>query len=1197
MLGLGNILTKGGALLGFPNKYSFSFDGNDNYLDISTPQGIVNYGVLEPNGITFSAWVNTSVTSGSAFAVVGQGNSTGNGSYLNGGLYINNNKLAMTLYKNSSYNETIGSITLSAGTWYHVCGVYTGESGDDKIKLYVNGSLDTSSSALTGNGLGGAETSAVAFIGRNVNNTNRQYFNGSIDEVGIWDTALDATAIGKISSKVVDLTKHSASNLKLWIRSGDKVLPEEDTSIARSDFYTAFDGGSEVVSISNTVAPTEAITVSAWVNFTSLEDYDLVVGNTDTGSNGWRLAMDNADNIIFAINSWGSNHAETPMSSTGVWHHLVGTYDKSNIKIYLNGELKGTDAYTDSITYSSNVFQIGGASGWSNLTGSISSVGVYKTALDAQTIKQLSKSRFLPQRQAMFSVVDFDGSDDYIAISNNSALSFGTNAHTISAWAKIDALANYKTIISKREAGGTATDYNLSVGSNGEVYTYNGSATAQSANSVISTGTWYHYALVYSGSAYQLYINGSAVAWASGTTTSGASNSHDIGIGWDRSGNYWDGAISSVSLYNVAKSADEVYAQYQKGITHNPSADTGLVGLWRMGDDTSASYPTIADSSSNSNDGTMTSMASDDIQQQAVAMYDMGSYDNSTEELGGELNPNPTFSNFTGDVPDGWTVSGDDDSGNNISQGSGGGLRIQSDGGAIYAQLADVTNVGKVYKYSITLANLIDDDFNFNNSGTTFFTANGSSVGTHTGYFTAVSTFIRIIRLGSCDGEVTAFSLKEVLQSDLSDTYPSIIDVANPTLGAELWDADASTFDSGTHSWVAYGNNTITNDSGALKITYVDNARGAYIYLNKDFNGDLSTNLTVGATYKITLDAKVNSGSSVTINITEGAIATTTATVTETTFTKKIIYFTATSTLLNYLLAQGMSSGEIVYIDNISMKEVQGNVGTMTSMATDNLTYSSVLPDQSFLATGNSSPYNFLDLDGTDAKVTLSSQQSLTGDFTISGWMNRANEDLKVFFSDSNSGTKLNYLFITETTKNLGIDFQGLTLIEFSNSNPPHSEWFHFAITRNAKIFKCYVNGSLTDTEDKSSAGAYDQTWTYNQIGTYFSGSYWIDASFSNFAIHNKELIASEISAIHTAGRHTNLLDSYSDNLKNYYAFGALDSKTGLADTDSTIYDRSGNSVHGTTSGSATGDLKSPPNATPSSGYSKGDTNRSTDVK
>ena len=111
-----------------------------------------------------------------------------------------------------------------------------------------------------------------------------------------------------------------------------------------------------------------------------------------------------------------------------------------------------------------------------------------------------------------------------------------------------------------------------------------------------------------------------------------------------------------------------------------------------------------------------------------------------------------------------------------------------------------------------------------------------------------------------------------------------------------------------------------------------------------------------------------------------------------------------------------------------------------------------------------------------------------------------------------------------------------------------------------------------------------------NENGTparFFNGS------INQFAIWNKSLSSTEISAIYTAGRHTNLLDNYSDNLKAYYAFGASDAITGLADTDSTIYDRSGNSNHGTPSGTATGDLKSPPNAQPE-GYSKQDTNRST---
>ena len=76
--------------------------------------------------------------------------------------------------------------------------------------------------------------------------------DGCIDEFAIWNSALSSSDITSVynNGKIVDLSKSASygvdrtANLKLWLRCGDKVLPEEDTSIARSDFYTAFDGSS-----------------------------------------------------------------------------------------------------------------------------------------------------------------------------------------------------------------------------------------------------------------------------------------------------------------------------------------------------------------------------------------------------------------------------------------------------------------------------------------------------------------------------------------------------------------------------------------------------------------------------------------------------------------------------------------------------------------------------------------------------------------------------------------------------------------------------------------------------------------------------------------------------------------------------------------------------------------------------------------
>ena len=78
--------------------------------------------------------------------------------------------------------------------------------------------------------------------------------------------------------------------------------------------------------------------------------------------------------------------------------------------------------------------------------------------------------------------------------------------------------------------------------------------------------------------------------------------------------NYFDGLIDEVSLFNSAKSSGDITSIYNSGTPTDLSAESGLVGYWRNGDPNgTAAFPTIADDSSNSNDGTMTNMDSGDI--------------------------------------------------------------------------------------------------------------------------------------------------------------------------------------------------------------------------------------------------------------------------------------------------------------------------------------------------------------------------------------------------------------------------------------------------------------------------------------------------------------------------------------------------------------------------------------------------------
>jgi len=168
-----------------------------------------------------------------------------------------------------------------------------------------------------------------------------------------------------------------------------------------------------------------------------------------------------------------------------------------------------------------------------------------------------------------------------------------------------------------------------------------------------------------------------------------------------------------------------------------------------------------------------------------------------------------------------------------------------------------------------------------------------------------------------------------------ADSEGGIIgDEVTPTLGPNLFDAAASVFTSGTYSWVAYDDATISNDSNTLKIVKDDdssNTNGAYVYLKNA--SDLSSDLTIGKVYKITFDAKVDTGNSVAVNVNEaGDTLNVDVVITNTSFKTYSLYFKAGSATGSYIRSISMATGEIIWLDNLKLQEFGGNTGVMQNM-------------------------------------------------------------------------------------------------------------------------------------------------------------------------------------------------------------------------------------------------------------------------
>lgn len=160
------------------------FDGTDDYIQTTYP------GVLGNAPRTVEAWIKLPTTTSGENLVTTWGSDNVNGGRFT--VRINN---VSGLYKLRIENKgggINGTVTLSDGNWHHIAVTYDNSLSTNKYKLYVDGSLDTQGDISTA-------TNTVALtnmiIGRRINPSLGGYFNGSIDEVRVWDKALTLAEI------------------------------------------------------------------------------------------------------------------------------------------------------------------------------------------------------------------------------------------------------------------------------------------------------------------------------------------------------------------------------------------------------------------------------------------------------------------------------------------------------------------------------------------------------------------------------------------------------------------------------------------------------------------------------------------------------------------------------------------------------------------------------------------------------------------------------------------------------------------------------------------------------------------------------------------------------------------------------------------------------------------------------------------
>ena len=261
------------------------------------------------------------------------------------------------------------SNTIQVDTWYHISLNIT----STQITLYLNGVAQTPVSSNRGNTpfpmpfeLGYATT----------RNKTESYLNGSIDQVRVFNTALDPLEVEALYTEELCICDGTVDTLDILgdgsciatyqldgnanDLSGNYSGTPTDVSYGVGEFDLAgvFNGSSSYVNIDSLLFPVNNFSISCWIKSDNVALAETnIITSVKSGSGFFAIKLETDKLAYTAVYSSGTTTVTSSVGSisNNVWYHCLATQSSTTgIKLYLNGILVDSNATTTNLRTTNN---------------------------------------------------------------------------------------------------------------------------------------------------------------------------------------------------------------------------------------------------------------------------------------------------------------------------------------------------------------------------------------------------------------------------------------------------------------------------------------------------------------------------------------------------------------------------------------------------------------------------------------------------------------------------------------------------------------------------------------------------------------------------------------------------------------------------------------------------------------------------